>query len=124
MSENPLFRILCVDDNPQMLAALKAGLEIYGFEVVTASDGIDALKQYKMYAEDLRAIVTDNDMPHMNGLELVCSLREIGFKGRIVVTSGHLKAERLRSYQGYAISGFFHKPFEASLLAMMLLQAE
>jgi len=36
--------------------------------------------------------------------------------------SGNLKPERLRAYQTYGISGFFHKPFEVSLLATMLLQ--
>ena len=76
-----------------MLGALKMGLGAYGFEVITASHGIDALMQYKAYAGDFSAIVTDNDMPQMNGLELVCFVRKIGFKGRIVVMSGHLKTK-------------------------------
>jgi DNA-binding NtrC family response regulator len=107
-----------------MQGALKMGLGAYGFEVIVASHGIDALMQYKAYAGDFGAIVTDNDMPRMNGLELVRSVRKIGFKGRVVVMSGHLKAEDLRAYQDQAISGFFHKPFEMSLLATMLLQAD
>lgn len=115
---------MCVDDNVQMLTALQIGLGLYGFEIITASHGIDALMQYKAHSGNFSAIVTDNDMPHMNGLEFVRSVREIGFKGRIVVISGHLKAERLQAYQDYAISGFFHKPFETSLLATMLLQSD
>jgi CheY-like chemotaxis protein len=79
--------------------------------------------QYKANAGNFGTIVTDNDMPQMNGLEFVRSLREIGFKGRIVVMSGHFKPEDLRAYQAHAISGFFHKPFEMNLLATMLLQA-
>ena len=90
------FRVLCVDDNVQMLTALKLGLGIYGFEVATASHGIDALMQYKANPGDFSAVVTDNDMPHMNGLEFVCSLRKMGFKGRIVVMSGRLNVEELR----------------------------
>jgi YesN/AraC family two-component response regulator len=62
--------------------------EQYGFEVITASDGMDALTQFKAHSGDFGAIVTDHDMPHMNGMELVRSVREIGFKGRIVVMSG------------------------------------
>jgi len=125
VSKNDSFlRILCVDDNVQMQSALKMGLEKYGLDVITASHGIDALIQYKAHSGDFGAIVTDNDMPQMNGLEFVRSVREIGFHGRIVVISGHLKVEDLRAYQAHAISGFFHKPFEMSLLATMLLQAE
>ena len=122
--DDPFFRILCVEDNPLLHMPLKIGLEAYGFEVITASHGIDALMHYKAHSGDFSAIVTDNDMPHMNGLEFVRAVREIGFKSRIVVMSGNLKAEDLRAYQGYAISGFFHKPFEISLLATMLLQTD
>jgi DNA-binding response OmpR family regulator len=107
-----------------MQSALRIGLGMYGFEVITASHGIDALGQYKAHSGNFGTIVTDNEMPHMNGLELVRSLREIGFKGRIVVVSGNLKVEDLRAYQNYAISGFFHKPFEIGMLATILLQGE
>lgn len=118
-----LSRILCVDDDPSLLVALKTGLEFYGFKVITAPHGVDALTQYKAHAGDFKAIVTDNDMPQMNGWEFVRSVREIGFEGRIVVVSGHLSVESLRQYQDFSISGFFHKPFEMSLLATMLLEA-
>jgi CheY-like chemotaxis protein len=45
-SDDPFFRILCVDDNSTMLQMLKLGFGVYGFEVVTASHGIDALMQF------------------------------------------------------------------------------
>jgi CheY-like chemotaxis protein len=117
-----LFRILCVEDNPSLQGTLKMGLGKYGFEVVTASDGRDALVQYQAHGGNFGAIVTDNDMPQMNGLEFVRSVRKIGFKGRIVVMSGNFKPEDLRAYHDHAISGFFHKSFEMDLLATMLLQ--
>jgi DNA-binding NtrC family response regulator len=117
-------RILCVDDNSSLLAALQTSLEHYGFEVVTASDGKDALTQFKAHSGDFGAIVTDHDMPHMNGVALVSSVREIGFKGCIVVMSGRLTVMDLRAYEDYAIGGFFHKPFKADLLARMLSQAD
>jgi hypothetical protein len=48
----------------------------------------------------------------------------MGYKGRIVVMSGHLTVKELQEYKPHAISGFFHKPFEIALLAAMLLQAD
>jgi len=102
---------------------MKIGLERYGCEVTTASDGIDALTEFKAQSGDFSAIVTDNDMPHMTGLEFVCSVRKIGFGGHIVVISSLLNIDDLRAYQKYAISGFFHKPFDLDLLATMLLKA-
>jgi CheY-like chemotaxis protein len=117
------YRILCADDNPSFLAVLKLGLKTSGFEVVTASHGVDALMQYKANSGNFGSIVTDNDMPHMSGLEFIRTIREIGFKGRIVVMSGNLTLGALREYQVYNISGFFTKPFEISLLAAMLSKA-
>jgi two-component system capsular synthesis sensor histidine kinase RcsC len=122
--DDPFFRILCVEDNPSLQGALKMGLEKYGFEVVTGSDGRDALNQYQAHRGDFGAVVTDNDMPHMNGHELARSLRKMGFKGRIIVMSGNFKPEDLEAYRAHAISGFFQKPFEMDLLATMLLQAD
>jgi two-component system cell cycle sensor histidine kinase/response regulator CckA len=122
LPDDPFFRILCVEDNPALQWALKMGLRKYGFEVIMASHGTDALIQYKAHGGKFGAVVTDNAMPHMNGRELVRSLRKMGFKGRIVVMSGHFKPEDLRAYHDHAVSGFFHKPFEMDLLATMLLQ--
>ena len=122
--DDSFFRILCVDDNVSVLQALKIGLEGYGFDVITASHGMEALMQFKAHGGNFGAIVTDNDMPQMNGMEFVRSVRKIGFKGRIVVMSGYFEPEDLRAYHEHTISGFFHKPFETSLLATMLLQAD
>jgi CheY-like chemotaxis protein len=122
--DDPHFRILCVDDNPMFQKMLKIALGTYGFEVITASDGIDALMQYKAHAGRFGAIISDHDMPRMNGLGFVRAVREAGYKGRIVIMSGRLTVEELREYEPYAISGFFHKPFEVSLLAAMFLQGD
>ena len=46
---DPFFRILCVEDNRPFQQMLKIALRNYGFEVVTASHGIDALMQYKAH---------------------------------------------------------------------------
>ncbi len=119
---DPFFRVLCVEDNPMFQQMLKLALGTYGLEVITASHGVDALMQYKAHDGQFGSIVSDNDMPEMNGLAFVRSVREMGYKGRIVVMSGRLTVEELKEYETHAISGFFHKPFEISLVATMLLQ--
>jgi len=116
------YRILCVDDNSAFLMALRLGLMASGFEVVTACHGVDALMQYKAHSGDFEAIVTDNDMPQMNGSEFIRSIREMGFKGRIVLMSGNLSPQSLKELQDCQISGFFTKPFEIGMLAAILSQ--
>ena len=119
-----LFRILCVDDDPTFRTMLKISLESCGIEVITASHGVDALMQFKAFDGQFNSVVTDHDMPSMNGLTFVASLRDRGYAGRIVIMSGRLGTDDLEQYVNHKISGFFHKPFEVGLLAAMLLRCE
>jgi two-component system, cell cycle sensor histidine kinase and response regulator CckA len=122
--DDPFFRLLCVDDNPTLLQALALGFRAYGFQVITAANGIDALMQFQAHAGNFGAVLADNDMPHMNGLVLVKHLRALGYRGCMLIMSGHLTASEGRAYQDYAVSGFLHKPFEISMVATMLMYAD
>lgn len=115
-------RILCVDDSPALLTSLGLGFERHGFEVVTAVDGLDALIQFKAHSGKFNAIITDNDMPRMNGLDLVRSVLTEGFTGPIVVMSGHFTLEQLRDYRSHPISHFVHKPFEVGSIVATILK--
>lgn len=67
-------RILVVDDEPDILLLIKLGLETQGFEVVTAPDGPEALKQLETHVPDL--MVLDAMMPGMTGFEVLESLHQ------------------------------------------------
>ena len=121
--DDPFFRLLLVDDNPMLLQTLAVGFTAYGFEVVTASHGIDALMQFQAHGGNFAAILTDNDMPKMNGPVLVKNLRTLGYRGRILVMSGRLTVSDGRAYQDLEVSGFLSKPFEISMVATMLAQS-
>jgi CheY-like chemotaxis protein len=103
--------VLCVDDNPRLLGTLKMALESYGLEVTTACDGLDALTQYNSHSGEFDAVLTDTEMPRMNGREFVHLLREQGFKGRIFVMSGNFREGDPELYLREGISGLLQKPF-------------
>jgi CheY-like chemotaxis protein len=117
-------RLLCVDDDPMFQRMLKIALGKYGFEVITASHGVEALMQYKIHDGQFANVISDHSVPEMNGLEFIRAVRERGYKGRIIVMSGRLTFQELQAYEPLAINGFFHKPFDVSMLAAMLLQAK
>jgi len=66
--------ILVVEDNTDMTAALKLALEMEGYQVLAAADGLEALGILERVTPDL--IVADIMMPHMNGYELYAATHQ------------------------------------------------
>ena len=76
LEEQPRVRlpnILVVDDSLSARKSMATLLKDAGFEVATAIDGVEAMKQVEKQAPDL--VVTDLEMPRMNGTELTSALR-------------------------------------------------
>jgi CheY-like chemotaxis protein len=68
-------RLLVVDDDPDVLVVLRTKLEQTGrYEIATAGGGAEALSKARSFKPEL--IVTDIDMPDMDGGELVATLRD------------------------------------------------
>lgn len=91
-------RILVAEDNPVNQALLREQLEELGCKVRLANDGNEALKQFETDAFDL--LLTDLNMPRMNGYQLVTELRQRGVTIPVVgVTANAMReeGERCRS---------------------------
>lgn len=69
-------RVLVVDDEPDLRFVLRRLLESAGYEVDEAMDGMSALDRFREEGADL--VITDGDMPRMDGAELISTLREEG----------------------------------------------
>jgi two-component system chemotaxis response regulator CheY len=78
--------ILIVDDSTTMTMSLKSSLQMNGFTVLTANDGIQALNLLKTSSKpDL--IITDINMPNMGGLEFIRAVKAMsGFRFTPILT--------------------------------------
>lgn len=85
-------RVLCVDDEPSIRDMLKLYLSSRGYEVEKAPDGRDAWEIIMAAPQRFDAVVTDNQMPHMTGMDLVERLRANGYAGGIVFFSSTVPA--------------------------------
>lgn len=68
-------KILVVDDSRSMRQMVAMTLANAGYDVTEAEDGVDALSKAKLSSYDL--VLTDINMPNMNGLELTAALRAL-----------------------------------------------
>jgi CheY-like chemotaxis protein len=66
--------ILAVDDSATVRKFVSVSLSMQGFQVITASDGMEALEKLPQQQVDL--LVTDLNMPNMDGFELIRALRQ------------------------------------------------
>ncbi len=88
-------RLLIAEDSITARTLLKSILEAVGYEVVASVDGLDALTRLKTEPFDL--VISDVDMPRMNGFELIASIRadkKLGELPVVLVTSLGSKQDR------------------------------
>ena len=107
-------RLLVADDSETVLLMLQRRLEMAGYEVITATDGREALDTVEA-AEDDRLpdlILLDAMMPEMSGIEVLQKLRAAGSKIPILIISAHLDAQEPERMKALGADDCVPKPFE------------
>jgi hypothetical protein len=112
--------ILVVDDEASILEITQETLEIYGYRVMTASDGLEAVEVYKKHRNDIDIVITDMMMPEMDGIATIRELRKINPAVKIVASSGFMENERVAQFMGNGVEAFLHKPYTADKLLEIL----
>ncbi|MBC7763909.1 MAG: response regulator transcription factor [Candidatus Saccharibacteria bacterium] len=106
-------KILIADDDPQIIRALRVTLGARGYDIVTASNGVDALNQAISHHPDL--VMLDLGMPGLNGIEVIEGLR--GWSQiPILVVSGRTDAADKVAALDAGADDYVTKPFSAEEL--------
>lgn len=100
--------ILVVDDEPRMIRFIRMNLELEGYQVVEARNGIQALEQARQYLPDL--IIMDVMMPEMDGFETLRAIREISTVPVILLTVKSDEEDKIRGLE-YGADDYITKPF-------------
>jgi len=110
-------RVLFVDDEEQIRKLLSTWLTRHGYEVTVANDGWEALKAIRTKAPDL--VITDVNMPNMNGLELTRRLRADHRTARIpvIMLSARKQADDVLTGYAEGADEYIPKPVEMAVLA-------
>ncbi len=89
--------ILVVDDEPGVRTLVARMLRGRGFEVMEARNGLEAVQVYGFYHSEIKLVITDIDMPVMDGLEAITRMKEIDPDVHVLIISGRLEAGRCPS---------------------------
>jgi len=112
--------ILVVDDETSILNAARGLLETNGYEVVTSSDGVEALAVFAQNRERIKAVLTDVMMPVMDGAAMMRVLRKLDPDIRVIATSGVDQDVKLEDMKAMGIKGFLAKPYTAEKILVLL----
>lgn len=115
--------ILIVDDSATMLMSVKSTLAMNGFKVETASDGVQALNKLKA-GEKPDLIITDINMPNMNGIDLIKNVRALpGFRFTPILTlTTESQAEKRDEAKKLGATGWLVKPVSGPDLLKVIKQ--
>lgn len=106
MPEKP--RILVADDEPKILMFIRANLNVRGYEVHVAQDGVEAVEMTARVAPDV--IVLDINMPRMDGIEACRRIREWSTTPIIILSVRGDEADKVRALDEGA-DDYVTKPF-------------
>jgi diguanylate cyclase (GGDEF)-like protein/PAS domain S-box-containing protein len=103
--------ILIVDDDKTTTSILNHMLYTYTDNILTASDGVEGLEVFQEHRPDI--ILSDINMPRMNGLEMVEQIRKIDENVKIAIFTDFEKRDILLKAIELGVNQFLSKPFEA-----------
>jgi len=110
--------ILLVDHEESVLGLGRRMLERLGFEVLTATDGLEAIELFKEHSDKVLCTVLDLVMPRIGGKEAFRALRRIQSDASVILSSGYGEQEALHRFSEEGLAGFIRKPYsESSLIA-------
>lgn len=110
-------KVMVVDDSATVRQQVSAALGQAGFDVVEAVDGQDGFEKVEG-TPDLALVVSDVNMPRMNGLEMLEKIRGVGKYNAlpVVMLTTEGQPELIKRAKAAGAKGWIVKPFKAELL--------
>jgi signal transduction histidine kinase/ActR/RegA family two-component response regulator len=103
--------VLVIDDEPMVRDVADAILRRLGLTVVTAADGVEALRTFSAEPDRFAVVLLDLTMPRLSGAETFRQIREIRPDAAVILMSGYSEGEAGGRFEGKGLAGFLEKPF-------------
>ncbi len=114
--------VLVVDDESAIREITKGTLEAYGYQVMTASDGTEAVALYAQHKGQIQVVLTDMMMPFMDGPATIRALQKLDPQVKIIASSGLAADGKVAEATSMGAKIFLSKPYTAEKLLKALAE--
>ncbi len=112
--------VLVVDDERVIRENAGAILRECGYDVISASDGEEAVRVFQNRCRDISAVLLDMIMPKMSGKDAYLRMKEISPDIKVLFSSGFKQDERVESVLELGVQGFVQKPYTLQDLSVAM----
>jgi two-component system, cell cycle sensor histidine kinase and response regulator CckA len=103
--------VLVIDDEAAIRQVVQRTLEAFGYRVVTAEGGPQALSIYVQRQAEIGTVITDMMMPYMSGVATISALLKVNSGVRIIVLTGFSSEAQKEAAMAAGATEFLAKPF-------------
>lgn len=118
------FKIFLVEDDDSIRKLISDRIETKGIEVDSAPNGLEALQKISSDVDDYYLIISDINMPKMNGLALISQLKELGFRNKIAIMSSLDDVRVFKEAIRLGVDYFVDKPIQLQNLDGIIQKAK
>lgn len=115
--------ILVVDDEAAVRGVLQRILELGGYKVMLAEDGLEGVETYRRLHGDIDLVILDMAMPRMSGTETYENLFTVNPRVKVLISSGYSEEGRASDLIEKGALGFLKKPYEIQAVHAMVRDA-
>ena len=115
-------KFILAEDEDTVRAITQRMLEYLGFEVLSAVDGREAIQLFKEHKDDIKCVLLDLTMPHVDGIEACIEMKKIKEEIPIILTSGYPHEQIATKTNIELFSNYIQKPFHFDGLKEIIQQ--
>ncbi len=115
--------IMVVDDEEAIRTTVTHFLEEFGYDVLPAADGVEALEVYKADMDRIDLVILDMVMPRMNGRDTFFAIRALNPNARVILASGFVDTVRAAEMEAKGLLGIIKKPYFRAELSRIVSEA-
>ncbi len=108
--------VLIVDDEEYVLDMCNEMVIKFGYQTLTAENGIEALDLFKQQPNTIDCVILDLSMPKMGGYDTFLELKKTRPDVKVILSSGYEKSEATERFHGQGLAGFIQKPYTVNEL--------